>query len=246
VIPKRTLILAAAMISFASPAQSNACTDAEITISAPPLSHADQRDFVEKFRASVAKVCAWWGGDFAGPYRIEIDENHDIAMAMIPSWRGNRGQVIFPMRTVRQGISPITHEIVHVIAPNGNRFLAEGLAVHAHDALGGQAAFPNFGDDLHTRAAALAADADLAALERIAAPAGLRLADLIPRDAYLAAGSFVRFLIQEHGMEKFRELYAITPLVERGRFAGVPERWQGVYGQSFDELVAAWRAAIGS
>ncbi|MGB0627041.1 MAG: hypothetical protein ACPGQ5_10780 [Alphaproteobacteria bacterium] len=241
-----TIILAAAMISFAPPAQAGACAEANITISAPPLSHADQRDFVEKFRASVAKVCTWWGGEFAGPYRIEIDESHSIEMAMIPSWRGDRGQVIFPMRTVRQGISPITHEIVHVIAPNGNRFLAEGLAVHAHDALGGQAAFPNFGDDLHMRAAALTADADMAALERIAAPAGLRLPDLRPRDAYLAAGSFVRFLIQEHGMEKFRELYAITPLVERGRFAGVPERWQGVYGQSFDELVAAWRAAIGS
>lgn len=125
-----------------------------------------------------------------------------------------------------------------MIAPNGNRFLAEGLAVHAHDALGGQTAFPNFCDDLHMRAAALAVDAYMATLERIAAPAGLRLPNLRPRDAYLAAGSFVRFLIQEHGMAKFRELYEITPLVERGRFAGVPERWQGVYGQSFDKLVA--------
>ena len=55
-----TIILTAVMISFAPRAQAGACAEADITISAPPLSHADQRDFVEKFRASVAKV--WSSG----------------------------------------------------------------------------------------------------------------------------------------------------------------------------------------
>ncbi len=236
------LTLSAAFLT--TPAHANACAEADITISAPPLSASDRRAFVEKFRAALTSFCAWWDGDFAGPYRIEIEDSRGTSMALIPAWRGNHGQVIFRMRTIRQGISPITHEIVHAVAPNGNRFLAEGLATHAHDALGGQAAFPNFGNDLHTRARPFVADADMPALERLPVPARLQLPDLQPQGAYLVAGSFVRFLIETHGLEKFRALYATTPLVERGRFAGLPKRWHEIYGQSFTDLVDAWRVEV--
>jgi len=227
-----------------APSQAGACSNADINISAPPLSRGDQRAFVEKFRTQLTKACDWWGGNFAGPYRIEIEDSRGTSMALIPAWRGNHGQVIFRMRTIRQKTSPITHEIVHTVAPNGNRFLAEGLATHAHDALGGQPAFPNFGEDIHARARQFADDADMLALERLAVPARLQLPDLRPQGAYLVAGSFVRFLIETHGMEKFRTLYALTPLVTRGRFAGRPNRWDEVYGQTFEELVDAWRSRI--
>lgn len=238
------LAVAAIALAPSLPSHASACSNADITISAPPLSRGDQRAFVEKFRTQLTRVCDWWDGDFTGPYRIEIEDSRGTSMALIPAWRGNHGQVIFRMRTIRQGISPITHEIVHAVAPNGNRFLAEGLATHAHDALGGQAAFPNFGGDLHARARQFAADADMPALERIAVPARLQLPDLKPQGAYLVAGSFVRFLIETHGMAKFRALYAVTPLVTRGRFAGRPQRWDDIYGQSFEELADAWRARI--
>lgn len=243
----RLFLLAALVFAAApfAPAHASVCSDADITISAPPLSGGDQRAFVEKFRTQLAKVCTWWDGDFAGPYRIEIEDSRGTSMALIPAWRGNRGQVIFRMRTIRQGRSPITHEIVHAVAPNGNRFLAEGLATHAHDALGGQSAFPNFGNDLHARARPFAADADMPALERLATPSRMQLPDLQAQGAYLVAGSFVRFLIETRGMEKFRALYDLTPLVERGRFAGQPQRWDEIYGASFDELVAEWRDTVG-
>ena len=236
-----TLILSAALPTAA---HAGACSDAEISISTPPLSHEDQRAFVETFRAELTKVCGWWGGDFAGPYRIEIEDSRGTSMALIPAWRGNHGQVIFRMPTIRQATSPITHEITRAVAPNGNRFLAEGLATHAHDALGGQSAFPNFGNDMHARARQFANDADMPALERLAVPARLQLPDLQPQGAYLVAGSFVRFLIETHGLEKFRALYAMTPLVVRGRFAVLPNRWDDVYGIAFEELVDAWRSGI--
>ena len=82
------------------------------------------------------------------------------------------------------------------------------------------------------------------ALDRLATPTRLQLPDLQPQGAYLVAGSFVRYLIETHGMEKFRALYAITPLVKRGRFAGLPRRWNDIYGMSFEELVDAWRTRI--
>lgn len=225
-------------------AHAQACNDAEITISAPPLSGGDKQDFVDIFRTQLGKVCKWWEGDYAGPWRIEIEDSRGTSMALIPAWRGNRGQVIFRMRTIRQQRTPITHEIVHAIAPNSNRFLAEGLATHAHDALGGQPAFPNFGNDLHTRAKPFVAEADMAALERLATPKRLQLPGLQAQGAYLVAGSFVRFLIEAHGMEKFRDLYERTPLVVKGRNAGATGRWVEVYGIPFGELVVAWREHV--
>jgi hypothetical protein len=45
-------------------------------------------------------------------------------------------------------------------------------------------------------------------------------------------------------MEKFRALYAMTPLVTRGRFAGLPMRWEDIYGLTFNEIVDAWRSRI--
>lgn len=236
--------LAIATALLASPnsgAHAQACANAEVNISAPPLSGGDKRAFVETFEAELAKVCEWWGGDFAGPYRIEIEDSRGTSMALIPAWRGDRGQVIFRMRTIRLQRTPITHEIVHAIAPNANRFLAEGLASHAHDTLGGEPAFPNFGNDLHTRAKPFVAEADMQALERLATPKRLQLPGLDAQGAYLVAGSFVRFLIEAHGMEKFRDLYARTPLIVKGRNAGATGRWVEVYGMPFSALVTDWR-----
>lgn len=238
------VVLAATGLWSPSVAHADACSQAEVTISAPPLSDGDQNAFVEKFRTALGRVCAWWGNEYPGPYHLDIRDNQRTAMALIPAWRGARGHVIFPMRTIRQNKSPITHEIVHVIATNANRFLAEGLAVHAHDALGGQPAFPNFGRDLHSQARPFAPDAHLQALERIAVPARLKLPDLDVQPSYLVAGSFVRYLIETHGLEKFRDLYRRTPLEIKSRDAGSAGRWRQVYGVSFETLVAQWKAKL--
>jgi hypothetical protein len=53
-----------------------------------------------------------------------------------------------PLRRVRDNSGALLHEVVHVYAPNPNRFLAEGLAVYLHTKLAGNAALPNFGEDL--------------------------------------------------------------------------------------------------
>lgn len=192
----------------------------------------------------MAKVCDWWGDGFTGPYLIDIRDSRGTAMALIPAWRGKRGYVVFPMRTIRESNAPIIHEIVHVIATNGNRFLAEGLAVHAHDGLGGQTAFPNFGRDLHSRAAPFAQNADIEALDRLPVPARLRLPDLDVQPAYLVAGSFVRFLIETRGLAPFRELYARTPLVPGVRNAGTPRRWSEIYDTPLAVLAEEWRDTI--
>ena len=73
-------------------------------------------------------------------------------MAIVPAWRGNRGEMLFRAKIIREGYNATIHEVVHVYAPNANRFLAEGLATYAHQHLGGGSAFPNYGADLHRAA----------------------------------------------------------------------------------------------
>jgi hypothetical protein len=127
--------------------------------------------------------------------------------------------------------------MIHVYAPNANRFLAEGLAVYGHDLLGGPPAYPNFGkrlDDI----AAHSANRELAmVLERTPTPNPL---ESISKDGEAMAGSFVKYLIERHGMDKFRVLYALTPLAPMRRDPGEPTRWQHVYGEGFEVIVDAW------
>jgi len=165
-------------------------------------------------------------------------------MALVPAWRGARGEMLFRANTVHIARAAIQHEVVHVFAPNANRFLAEGLAVFAHEYLGGNKAYPNNGADLHQAAKPLEPRADVAAMDRIATPAQLTKDGLTEDECYIVAGSFVRFLVGRDGLEKFRALYALTPLTPYKREAGEAERWKTVYGVGLEQLVADWRGFL--
>lgn len=221
-----------------------ACGDGEIKLSAPILSGGDKTEFEAHFRKSLKRVCRWWGETYDGSFSIDIDESRGPSMALVPAWRGHHGDMLFRAGTVRLGRAAITHEIVHVLAPNANRFLAEGLAVYTHEDQRGQPAYPNYSKDLNAEATKLLDRADIGALERLATPTRLKLPDLDGRDAYIIAGSFVGFLIDQHGLEKFQELYALTPLLAGQRNAGAPERWQAVYERDLATLATDWRASL--
>ena len=96
---------------------------------------------------------------------------------------------------------------------------------------------PNFGKNLDD-IAGRSANRELAmALERTPTPNPLESAS---KEGEAIAGSFVKFLIERHGMDKFRALYALTPLARMQRDPGGPTRWQQVYGESFEVIVDAW------
>lgn len=228
-----------------SPAYGADCEPKSISINAASLSGGDENDFLDRFRRAYKKACTWWGAGWDGKIRIEIEDSRGPSMALVPAWRGERGAMIFRTFVVRRSASAIIHEIVHLIAPNGNRFLAEGMAVYAHEHLGGQNAYPNNGRDLHRAARDLAEPGNVVALSEFATPNRLQMNSLDGRESYLVAGSFVRYLIETHGMEKFRKLYALTPLVTGSRSAGGdPARWERIYGKSIDLLAADWSRAI--
>jgi hypothetical protein len=222
-----------------------ACTDVEIAFAETAISNSERERLAQDLRVAVDKVCRWWGPTYSGRLTIEVPDADGPSMALIPAWRGKPGTMVFPAAVVRRGTAATVHEIVHVFAPSANRFLAEGLAVHAHDRLAGPRAFPNFGRDLHRAAGRHASGPDIAALERLATPAMLQLPSAGGRQAaYLVSGSFVRYLIDRYDMEQFRKLYAMTPFMPKQRNVGEPARWLQVYGRTLDELAQDWRKAL--
>ena len=244
----RTLLgvcLVASLMAAPARGQGTACTAPEMRITSEAISGSVEREFEEAFRKAHARVCAWWGSGYAGRFTVAIEESRGPSMALVPAWRGQRGTMLFRARATERGRAAITHELVHVFAPNANRFLAEGLAVYAHEHLGGVAAYPNDGDDLNETARDFADKADFNLLDRVATPARLETSHLDGREAYIVAGSFVRFLIESYGLDRFRRLYALTPLIPRARNAGDPGRWTEIYGKDIVALGKDWKAKIG-
>ena len=193
--------------------------------------------FQSEMQRARVKVRDWWGASFEGSISIQTNTERVLSMALIPAWRGERGQMIFGAKRVNAGEAATVHEMIHVYAPNANRFLAEGLAVYGHDLLGGPPAYPNFGKSLDD-IAGRSANRELAmTLERTPTPNPL---ESVSPEGEAIAGSFVKFLIERHGMDKFRGLYALTPLAPMQRDPGEPARWQQVYGESYESIVDAW------
>jgi hypothetical protein len=177
------------------------------------------------------KVERFWGPTWTEPIRVHVSSAYRISRALVPGHLGNRGFIEMPLRRARENTGALLHEIVHVYAPNGNRFLAEGLAVHLHARLGENPAFPNFGEDLRTLAArSLSGVTSLDALNAVRTPRPLGTV-MDERTAYVLAGSFVGFLIERHGLAAFRNLYETRD-------------YRGAYGKSFRTLEEEWRGSL--
>jgi hypothetical protein len=231
--------LAAVVVVFT--AGNATAAEPEMTFKLVGVTSTASARFQAQMRDARAKVRAWWGATFEEKIAVETTTDRMLSMALIPAWRGQRGTMSFGSKRVDANQTASIHEMIHVYAPNANRVLAEGLAVYGHEHLGGNAAYPAFGRDLHKVAAPSASKDILLKLERTATPAAL---EDISKDGEALAGSFVRFLIETHGMEKFRALYDLTPLMRMKRDAGAIERWPTIYGQPLDTLADAWLAAI--
>jgi hypothetical protein len=170
-----------------------------------------------------------------------------------------------PARRVVTREAAIMHELVHVLFPNANRFLAEGLAIFLQAQIGGNPAFPNFGRPLHAVArevlnelvpehASEHLDAvSIAALDDIATPAPLTLqvnANVYgeePRGQgriYPLVGSFIQYLIETRNMERFQTIYSQTPLVPGEQGAWPANRWLSVYDCSLSDVEREWKTMI--
>jgi len=124
----RALLITAAIGASAEP---------EMTFKLSAINSSAASAFQSEMRRAWIKVREWWGATFEGSISIQTNTERVLSMALIPAWRGERGQIIFGAKRVNAGEAATVHEMIHVYAPNANRFLAEGLAVYGHDLLGG-------------------------------------------------------------------------------------------------------------
>jgi hypothetical protein len=177
------------------------------------------------------KVEAFWGATWREPIRIHVSNAYRISRALVPGHLGNRGFMEMPLRRVRENTGALLHEIVHIYAPNTNRFLAEGLAVYLHTKLAGNPAFPDFGEDLRRLAVrGLSGVESLDALDSVRTPRPLSTV-MEEKTAYILAGSFVGFVIERYGLASFRSMY-------------VTGNYEQVYGKSLRTLEQEWRVSL--
>jgi hypothetical protein len=177
------------------------------------------------------KVEAFWGATWRELIRIHVSSAYRVSRALAPGHLGDRGFLEMPLRRVRENTGALLHEIVHIYAPNTNRFLAEGLAVYLHTKLAGNPAFPDFGEDLRRLAVrGLSGVESLDALHSVRTPRPLGTV-MEERTAYILAGSFVGFVIERYGLTLFRQVY------ETGNY-------EQVYGKSLGTLEQEWRVSL--
>lgn len=239
------------------------------------LTEAKRLEFKDDVSHEIMRLQDWaarqnWVESPVSELKIIVSDRCDISKSLVPAWSGRVGYMEFPTSRVVSRKAAILHELVHAFFPSGNRFLAEGLAVHLQASIGNNPAFPNFGRPLHrtvlervlemTRPASSGGPPGLGQirlveLDSIATPSPLtlRVGDEVYGEdrrgqafVYPIAGSFVQFLIETHGMEKFRALYAKTPLVPLARNGGSPERWLDVYRITLADLENEWKSMIAS
>jgi hypothetical protein len=202
--------------------------------------------------------------------KLIVSDRFSISKSLVPAWSGRPGCMEFPTRRVASRKAAIMHELVHVFFPNGNRFLAEGLAVHLQDSLGGNPAFPNFGKPLHRNICERLLEMTpptssedplglrqihLAELDLVPTPSPLTLrvgGELYGEDqrgqafVYPIAGSFVQFLLETRGVERFRSLYTQTQLLPLVLNVGLLDRWPNVYCITLADLENEWKSMITS
>jgi hypothetical protein len=239
----------------------------------PSLSPTQQDTFKADFYREAASLKQWsrrenWLPTPFADLQIFVSDEYKISRSLVPAAVDRRGRMEFPAWKAIAGEAAIMHELVHVYFPNGNRLLAEGLAIFLQATIGGNPTFPNFGRPLHEMARELAREMvpefmlgkpeslekiRLADLDKIATPSPLRLrvgrylyenTPVGQAHIYPIVGSFVQFLMEIHGTNKFQALFVRTPLVPFGRDSGAPDRWIDVYGLSLAELELQWRSMI--
>ncbi len=173
---------------------------------------------------------------------LNISSRHLSPYASQP---GPHAFMLVPLKAAKKeyGFS-LAHELTHILMglsgldkKQGNRLLDEGFAVYVEERLHGPKVFPNFGFETHAGYQQLRIKLKQKVwplletdLHRKHAKSGdfdtMRL-------AYLAQGSFCKYLIERYGLEKFFIV-----------FYGQIDDFDAVYGKSFSTLEKPWKTFI--
>lgn len=131
------------------------------------------------------------------------------------------------------------HEVMHALAHETMgeppAMLDEGLATaFGWDWTPGE-------QDVHVRAKALLDEGRIVPLRRLLTNWDFRSYKAYP--AYTAAGSFVKYLLAEHGPQKLSELFELDRFSQREE---IEQRFASAYGKSIYQVEESWRTALQS
>lgn len=224
-------------------AQQTIVTD-DLLIAHEGVSQAEAEAFAGEAERAYREVTRYLGRGHDRIISIRVGDRYDV-----PTAYHARSTIVVGANRLRgdaggagrwRAIGPaIVHEITHLVAGQSRgedgrqvQFLDEGLAVFVQEKfkLADDRSFPNMGRDLHEETVRWSRQ-----YERMA-PLGdthkPRWLDGGPRDLiYLQAGSFVRFLVETAGLQKFMLLY-------EGR------SYEQVYGRPLEALEKEWLAFL--
>jgi hypothetical protein len=169
-----------------------------------------------------------------------------------------KGMFVIPARRVKEDKVVTIHEMTHIYAPNQGKMLTEGFAVYVQQLpnIGRLDVMPTFGKSLRENLKGCTKGlVNLRILDRESVPGIGKLADVIhpPQGCriielsilrYLVAGSFVEFLVENYGLDKFKALYDSTPMIPFTLTSLDGDRYQRFFGKSIENLQKEWEAWV--
>lgn len=125
---------------------------------------------------------------------------------------------------------PLVHELVRAVVNYHEPLWTRGLAVVSQRILQpNKSTFPLFGGDVHLSVSSLGVPSDVL--------------DVRDRAQYIIDGSFVGYLIEQYGIEKFVDFTNMN-LRSFSEQINFPKREQIIYGKSIDDLLGEWREKV--
>ena len=245
---KIQLVMGAVLLacSHAPPgsATENSVTTTNFVVTYQTIAREQAEKFAAEAEKDYAAVTSYLGRRYSRPIRVYISDNYAF-----PRYRKEVGKIFIPTdrfplaqsvvsKAQRRGTGLLI-SITPIIAPSANTrwgdFLETGLRTHIQEKFGRkeEQPFPTMGRDLHEETAQLVSDygkfiplanAEEARTWRTRPTRTRRL-------AYLEAGSFVRYLIEQQGLEKFLQWY------DGGRFEDVYTRPLSAIEQEWQRYV---------
>jgi len=207
----------------------------------------DIADIIAKRERAYAAITAFLGDSGGGKIKIKLYPDRSSALSAGGAGRtmgDDISVVYFAFSPCYEKVS-CGHELTHALSYRllGGRhsvpLLAEGLAEYLDQS----------GRDPHEwlsyKSRILARDGPLKVEE-----ADLAYGPGFSSLSYTRSGSFVKWLVESGGREKFLELYALTKetgtLSEDERLRAFADKFHEVYGITLENAQAGWNAAVGA
>lgn len=202
-----------------------------------------QNEFIE----SWGRLSEYWNQNFNGNIKVIISAKIKKVTALTSFWNGRGSKIYIPLNVVAKNQTPTINTLTQLVLPNGNRFLAEGLAVYLESEMGPHRSYPNFGKNLEESITPFLGKVNLKKLDATPTPFRInKRIKLSEKQALLTAGSFVSYLIIEYGQEPFKKLYEMTPMTQKKILKYSQERYKKIYDKSLTDLEKDWKTWVKS